>query len=66
MNSLRDRASNDTGSGADIMLISPEGHKILCALRFGFKALKNEAEYSALIAGLCLAKKLQARDIQIR
>ena len=60
-----DRTSNDTGSGADIMLISPEGHKILCALRFGFKTLNNEAEYGALIAGLCLAKELQARNIQI-
>ena len=32
-----DSASNDTGSGVGIMLISPEGHKIHCALRFGFR-----------------------------
>ena len=38
-----DDASNDTGSGADIMLISPEGHKIHYALCFRFRALNNEA-----------------------
>ena len=32
-----------------MMLISPEGHKIYCAIRFRFKALNNEAEYEALI-----------------
>ena len=29
-----DSAFNDTGSGPDIMLISPKGHKIHCALCF--------------------------------
>ena len=48
-----------------MMLISPEGHKIHCALHFKFKASNNEAEYKALIAGLCLAKELQACNIQI-
>ena len=51
-----DDASNDTESRADIMLISPEGHKIHCALRFRFEALNNEAKYEALIAALYLAK----------
>ena len=46
-----DEASNGTGSGAGIMLISPEGHKIHCAIRFGFKASNNKAEYEALIEG---------------
>ena len=60
-----DDASNDTGFEADMMLISPEGHKIHCALHFGFKASNNEAEYKAFIVGLCLAKELQVRSIQI-
>ena len=38
-----------------MMLISPEGHKIYCAIRFGFKASNNEAKYEALIASLRLA-----------
>ena len=60
-----DDASNDTGSEVGIMLISLEGHKIHCALRFRFKASNNEAKYEAFIAELCLAKELQARNIQI-
>ena len=40
-----DGASNDTGSKASMMLISPEGHKIHYAIHFGFKASSNEAEY---------------------
>ena len=47
------------------MLISPEGHKIYCTLCFRFKASNNETKYEALIAGLCLAKELQAHSIQI-
>ena len=42
-----DNASNDIGSEASRMLISPEGHKIHCAICFGFKASNNEAEYEA-------------------
>ena len=48
-----------------MMLISPEGHKIHCAICFGFKASNNEAEYEALIASLCLARKLQVRNVKI-
>ena len=58
-------ASNDTGSGAGMMLINLEGHKIHCALCFGFMTSNNEAEYKSLIAGLCLTKEIQARNIQI-
>ena len=47
------------------MLISLERHKIHCALRFEFKVSNNKTEYEALIAGLRLAKELQARSIQI-
>ena len=60
-----DDASNDTRFGANIMLISIERHKIHYALCFEFKALDNKAEYEAFIVRLCLAKELQARNIQI-
>lgn len=52
-----DGSHNENGSGAGIMLISPEGHKIIATARFKFKALNNEAEYEALITGLCLANQ---------
>ena len=60
-----DDASHVTRFGDDIMLISPEGHKIHFVLCFGFKASNNKAEYEALIAGLHLSKELKARSIQI-
>ena len=53
-----DDASNDTGSGASMMLISPEGHKIHCTIYFEFKASNNEVENEALIAGLGFACEL--------
>ena len=48
-----------------MMLISLEGHKIHFALNFRFRASNKEAEYEALKVGLCLAKELQAHNIQI-
>ena len=47
------------------MLISPEKHKIHCALCFRFKASNNKAEYEAFIVTLGLAKELQACSVQI-
>ena len=62
-----DGSLNDYGAGARLMLmlISPEGHKITCALRFDFNASNNKAKYNALLAGLRLAKELKARNPQI-
>ena len=47
------------------MLIILKGHKITYALKFGFKASNNEAEYEALLPGLRLAKELKAGHLQI-
>ena len=60
-----DGASNEGGAGAGLMLVSPEMHRISCAVRFAFAASNNEAEYEALLAGLRLAKELQVESIQI-
>ena len=35
------------------------------ALRFGFKASNNEAEYEALIAGLKLAKEMKVESLKV-
>ena len=40
-----DGALNAQGSGADLILTSPEGIDIEYALRFGFRTSNNEAEY---------------------
>ena len=54
-----DGSSDDGGLGAGLILISPKGHRMNCALRFEFKASNNEAEYEALISGLELAKEMK-------
>ena len=58
-----DGSLNDYEAGARLMLISPERHKITCALRFSFKASNNEAEYEALLTGLRLAKELKVEHL---
>ena len=60
-----DGASNDMGSSAGMMLISPKGHKIHCVIHFGFKASNNEVEYEALIEGLRLVRELQVYNVKI-
>ena len=50
-----DRAANAQGSGAGLILTSPEGIVIEYALRFGFRASNNEDKYEAIIVGLNLA-----------
>ena len=54
-----DGASNAQGSGAGIILTSPEGIDIEYALRFGFQASK----YEAVIAGLNLAHSLEVDQL---
>ena len=60
-----DSAFNENGSRASMMLISPEGHKIHYALRFGFSVSNNKDEYEALIAGMRLARELRAHNLKI-
>ena len=60
-----DGSSNDGGSGAGLILVSPESHRMHCALRFNFKAFNNEAKYEVLIAGLKLAKEMKVESLEI-
>ncbi|KAK3033423.1 hypothetical protein RJ639_032396 [Escallonia herrerae] len=52
-------------SGAWIILISPEGVMVEYALRFGFQASNNEAEYEALLKGIRLAHALKVDSLSI-
>jgi len=36
------------------------------ALRFAFKAINNQAEYEALVAGMLLAKELGTRSLLVK
>ncbi|KAK0578080.1 hypothetical protein LWI29_004774 [Acer saccharum] len=60
-----DGSSNTHGSGAGVVLTTPEGDSIECALRFDFKATNNQAEYEALIAGLKISRVLGADEVEI-
>ena len=60
-----DGASNAQGSGAGLILTSPEGIDIKYALRFGFHTSNNEAEYEAVIAGLNLAHSLEVDQLEV-
>ena len=60
-----DGASNAQGSGAGLIPTSPERIYIEYALRFGFQASNNEAEYEAVIAGLNLAHSLEVDQLEV-
>ena len=58
-------ASNAQGSGAGLILTSPEGIDIEYALRFGFHTSNNEAEYEAVKVGLNLAHSLEVDQLEV-
>ena len=60
-----DGAANAQGSGVGMILTSPEGIDIEYALRFGFRASNNEAEYEAVIAGLNLAHSMEVDQQEV-
>ncbi|KAI5323426.1 hypothetical protein L3X38_032498 [Prunus dulcis] len=60
-----DGSSNAQGCGAGLVLVSPDKVALEYALRFKFQASNNEADYEALLAGLRLAKEMNAKQIQI-
>ena len=60
-----DGAANAQGSGVGLILTSPEGIDIEYALRFGFRASNNKAEYEAVIAGLNLAHSMEVDQLEV-
>ena len=58
-----DGASNAKGSGAGVVLISPEKEVLEYSLRFTFPSSNNAAEYEALLAGMRLAEKLEVKGL---
>ncbi|XP_021617952.1 uncharacterized protein LOC110618996 [Manihot esculenta] len=60
-----DGASGVGGSGAGVMLKGPGEFKVCYALRLGFKASNNVAEYEALINGMLVAIEVGATDLEV-
>ena len=48
------------GSGARVVLISPDGSRLRYGIRLHFSASNNATEYEALINGLCITIELGA------
>ncbi|KAK4389850.1 hypothetical protein Sango_2322000 [Sesamum angolense] len=51
-----DGSSTTQGSGASVVITSPQGKDMEFAIKFDFKTLNNEAEYEALVLGIKMAQ----------
>ncbi|KAL0361979.1 UNVERIFIED_CONTAM: hypothetical protein Sradi_3882400 [Sesamum radiatum] len=58
-----DSSSTAQGSGAGIVITTPEGEDLEFAIKFSFKASNNEAEYEALVVGMRMAHETGARHL---
>ncbi|KAL0413829.1 UNVERIFIED_CONTAM: Ribonuclease HI [Sesamum radiatum] len=58
-----DGSSTTQGSGAGIVITTPQGEDLEFAIKFEFKASNNEAEYEALVIGMRLANETGARHL---
>ncbi|XP_065631368.1 uncharacterized protein LOC136068314 [Quercus suber] len=59
-----DGAANQRGSRVGLVLISPEGIIIEKALRLGFSATNNEAEYEALLMGMSMVQRMGGKAVK--
>ena len=57
--------ANSQGTGAGLIMTSLEGIDVEYALRFGFQASNNEAEYEAVIVGLNLAHSMEVDQLEV-
>jgi ribonuclease HI len=53
------------GAGAGVLLISPMGEQLKYVLQISWKVSNNEAEYEALLHGLCLAASLRIKRLLV-
>ncbi|GAV66441.1 RVT_3 domain-containing protein, partial [Cephalotus follicularis] len=59
-----DGSSRVSGSGARLVLTSPDSWTLEYALKFGFKATNNEVEWETLIVGLTITKYVDVQKIE--
>ncbi|RVX18478.1 Retrovirus-related Pol polyprotein from transposon 17.6 [Vitis vinifera] len=60
-----DGASRSSGSGVGLLLQSPTGEHLEQAIRLGFPASNNEAEYEVILSGLDLALALSVSRLRV-
>ncbi|KAL0373592.1 UNVERIFIED_CONTAM: hypothetical protein Sradi_3274900 [Sesamum radiatum] len=56
-----DGSSTTQGSGAGIVITTPQGEDLEFAIKFDFKASNNEVEYEALVTGMKMAHEAGAK-----
>ena len=61
-----DGASRSSGSGVGLLLQSPTGEHLEQAIRLGFPASNNEAEYEVILSGLDLALVYSDSQLVVR
>lgn len=60
-----DGSASADGAGVGCVIITPEGLQIEKAIRLGFTASNNQAEYEAAVSGLKTALHLGARKVRL-
>ena len=60
-----DGASNQKGSGVELVLISPKKVIVEKSLRLDFLATKNEVEYEALMMGMVMVQRMDGKSIKV-
>ncbi|KAL0430897.1 UNVERIFIED_CONTAM: hypothetical protein Sradi_0715700 [Sesamum radiatum] len=58
-----DGSSTEQGSGVGIIITTPQGEDLEFAIKFGFKASNNEAEYETLVVGMRMVHEAGARHL---
>ncbi|KAL0455193.1 UNVERIFIED_CONTAM: hypothetical protein Slati_0858500 [Sesamum latifolium] len=58
-----DGLSMAQGSGASIVITSPQGEDLEFTIKFDYKASNNEAEYEALVIGMRMAHEAGAKHL---
>lgn len=60
-----DGSSNNSRSGAGIILVTPDQIQLNLATHFGFRASNNKSEYEVLLVGLRMAMAVGAENLHI-
>ena len=60
-----DGSSNQHDCGSGLIIQTPSGEQMEYAIRIGFKATNNEAEFETLLAGLKVAVELGAEFLDV-
>lgn len=60
-----DGSSTSHAAKEGAVLVTPKGNEFEYAIKFGFKATNNEAEYEAMFARLHLAHALRAKRVRV-